>query len=370
MNIFNMTTEIQHFKSLDYFFTTELLNKALIITSTGMVQRNLSAFGLKNPIICHDTYGKGEPTDEKINQMIAEKNKHPHNKIIAIGGGTVMDCAKLMTLENLNNCVDAFINAVPLKKAVPLICIPTTCGTGSEVTPITVVELTQLGTKKGMSHPALQPDQAILIPELLKDLPIRPFMHSAIDALIHAMESYLSPKASPFTQLLSIEAIQLIIRGFQKMSFGGHERRFDYLEDFLTASSYAGIALGNAGVGAVHALSYPLGGKYHVPHGEANYQFFTSVFKCYYDKDPTGTIQPLVRLVAKIFDCPQEHTFELIERLLENLIEKPALRTYGMSEKDILLFTDSVIEEQQRLLANNYVPLTKDDIKMIYSSLY
>lgn len=370
MNIFNMATHVQKFDSLDTYLTGDHLEGALIVTSNGIFKRTLQAYDLKNPIVCHDTYGKGEPTDIKINQMIAEKNSHPHNKIIAIGGGTVMDCAKLMALKGIDNCVHVFTGEKEIVKEVPLICVPTTCGTGSEVTPITVAELTQLGTKKGLGHPAMQPDEAILISELLKDLPVKPFMHSAIDALIHATESYLSPNASDFTRMLSMEATEKILKCFQQMSFHGLDKRFEFLDDFLMAACYAGISFGNAGVGAVHALSYPLGGTYHVPHGEANFQFFTAVFKSYNDKNPQGDIKDLTRAMAKILDCPKEHVFEQLENLLTTLVEKPALRTYGMEEKDILIFTESVIEEQQRLLANNYVPLSKDDIKMIYSSLY
>jgi 4-hydroxybutyrate dehydrogenase len=370
MNILHMKTNVQQFNTLGEYLSNGVLDGAILVTSTGIMNQTLSKFKIQVPIIFHDEYGKGEPTDIKINQMIEEKNKYPHNKIIAIGGGTVMDCAKLMALKNLTNSVDAFTGEVDLIKATPLICIPTTCGTGSEVTPITVAELTQLDTKKGLSHPALQPDEAILIPELLKDLPIKPFMHSAIDALIHATESYLSPKASKLTKVLSLEATVAILKGFQQMSFHGIDKRFDYLEDFLIGSCYAGIAFGNAGVGAVHALSYPLGGKYHVPHGEANFQFFTAVFKYYFDKQPNGAIIELVTAMSKILDCRKDRVFDTLELLLERLIEKPALRSYGMEEKDIILFTESVISGQQRLLDNNYVPLSKDDIKMIYSSLY
>lgn len=370
MNTLSIHTTIQQFNSLGEYLTQDLLENALIVTSQGIKERSLDILKLTNPIICHDLYGKGEPTDIKINKMIAEKNNYPHEKIIAIGGGTVMDCAKLMIIENLENCLDAFTGNFPLKKSTPLICVPTTAGTGSEVTSITVAELTELGTKKGLSHPVFQPDEAILIPELLRDLPEKPFIHASIDALIHATESYLSPKASPATRLFSLEATKKIIHAFQQMSYYGLERRHDFLEDFLLSACFAGIAFGNAGAGAVHALSYPLSGKYHVPHGEANFQFFTAVFKSYYDKAPEGSISELANIISTILDCPKNHAFEQLEYLLTNLIQRPALRTYGMEEKDILLFTDSVINEQHRLLANNYVPLSKNDIKMIYSSLY
>ncbi|MBN2898494.1 MAG: iron-containing alcohol dehydrogenase [Clostridia bacterium] len=370
MNLLNMSTHIQQFDTLAHYFSDELLNGALIVTSTGIKGSYLSFLKSETPMICHDQFGKGEPTDTKITQMIAEKNKYDHDKIIAIGGGTVMDCAKLMVIEGLVDAEDAFTGKHPLVKALPLICIPTTCGTGSEVTAVTVAELTQLNTKKGLSHPALQPDEAILIPELLKDLPIKPFMHAAIDALIHASESYLSPKASNLTRILSLEAIRKILKGFQQMAFHGVEKRMDFLDEFLIASCYAGIAFGNAGVGAVHALSYPLGGTYHVPHGEANFQFFTAVFNCYYEKAPSGNMNELVKVIAQVLDCPKNHVFNRIDHLLVTLTAKPPLKSYGMTESDIEAFTQSVMNEQQRLLANNYVALSEEEIKAIYSALY
>ncbi|MBR2881023.1 MAG: iron-containing alcohol dehydrogenase, partial [Prevotella sp.] len=96
---------------------------------------------------------------------------------------------------------------------------------------------------------------------------------SSVDALIHAVESFLSPKASPFTDLFGAKAIEMIMKGYAKIiERGGNtkENRADLLKDFAIASNYAGIAFGNAGCGAVHALSYAHGGAFHIPHGEAN----------------------------------------------------------------------------------------------------
>jgi 4-hydroxybutyrate dehydrogenase len=150
----------------------------------------------------------------------------------------------------------------------------------------------------------------------------------------------------------------------------GENYRFERLEDILIASNYAGIAFGNTGVGAVHALSYPLSGKYHVPHGEANYQFFTEVFKMYNKKNPNGSIKEINKVISDILGCVEEKVYDKLEEVLGKLLSKNKLRSYGMTENEINIFTDNVFETQQRLLANNYVELSKEDILNIYEGLY
>jgi 4-hydroxybutyrate dehydrogenase len=150
----------------------------------------------------------------------------------------------------------------------------------------------------------------------------------------------------------------------------GEDYRFERLEDMAVASNLAGIAFGNAGVGAVHALSYPLGGMYHVPHGEANYQFFTEVFKLYNEKDPEGRIKGVNTLLSDILEVDQQNVYEKLEHILGQLLSKNKLNTYGMKHSEIEAFTTSVLEGQQRLLANNYVPFSREDIQGIYTRLY
>ena len=178
-----------------------------------------------------------------------------------------------------------------MKKVRELIAVPTTCGSGSEVSNVTIAELTELHTKMGLAADELFPDHAVLIPELLEKLPYSYFAASAIDALIHAVESFVSPKASRYTEMFSLKAVEMIIGGFKDMIQHGPDYRMNLLEDFLVASNFAGIAFGNAGTGAVHAMSYPLSGKYHVPHGEANYPFFTTIFAKYAELNPKGKLK-------------------------------------------------------------------------------
>ena len=117
-------------------------------------------------------------------------------------------------------------------------------------------------------------------------------------------------------------------------------------------------------------MSYPLGGIYHVPHGEANYQFFVEVFQYYKMKKPVGKIEEIEELFARVIGCEKENAFTELGKLLNNLLSLKPLREYGMKEEDIKGFAESVIVSQQRLLGNNYVPFTKEDLLTIYSKLY
>jgi len=211
----------------------------------------------------------------------------------------------------------------------------------------------------------------VLLPEAINELPYQFFVTSSIDALIHAAESFLSPKATPFSEMYSRRAMEMIMAGYKVVPQEGPESRFPLLGDFLLASTYAGIGFSNAGCAAVHALSYSIGGAFHVPHGEANYQFFTEVFKTYMKKEPLGKIQQINKLFAEILDVPDgADVYTALETLLDKLIARKPLREYGMTEEQIDSFTLSTVENQQRLLANNYVFLTNEDIRTIFATLY
>ena len=267
--------------------------------------------------------------------------------------------------------LDLFDKKVSFIKDKELIIVPTTCGTGSEVTNISIAEIKSKHTKMGLASDELFANQAVLIPELIKGLPFKFFVASSIDALIHGIESFVSPKASVYTELFSVRAIEMIMKGYMEIIEKGEDHRQNLLKEFSTASNYAGIAFANAGVGAVHAMSYPLGGVYHVAHGEANYHLFTEVFKMYNKKNPNGKIKEINALLANILGLKDgEDVYKEIENVLNKLLMKKPLKEFGMKEEEIELFTDSVIETQQRLLVNNYVQLSRQEMIEIYRNLY
>ena len=272
----------------------------LVLTHEFIYEPFMKELNLKADFIFQEKYGTGEPSDEMIDKIFADLPKKEIKRIIAVGGGTVIDISKLFVFKDAKNTLDLFEKRVPFVRDKELIIVPTTCGTGSEVTNISIAEIKSKGTIMGLATDELLADYAVLIPELIKGLPYKFFVASSIDALIHAVESYVSPKSNLFTEIFAVKAIEMIMNGYMAILEKGEEYRFELLEDFAIASNFAGIAFGNTGVGAVHAMSYPLGGTYHVPHGEANYQFFTEVFKTYNKKKPDGKIKEINEILARI----------------------------------------------------------------------
>jgi 4-hydroxybutyrate dehydrogenase len=343
----------------------------LILTQEFLYNPFMRELNLKADFMFQERYGAGEPSDEMVNRILGDMPEKDIKRIIAVGGGTVIDISKLMVFESVEDVLDLFDRKVPFQRNKELIIVPTTCGTGSEVTNISILELKARKTKMGLAADELLADHAVLIPELMKGLPFKFFMSSSIDALIHAVESYVSPKSNPYTELFAAKAIEMIIKNYLEIIRKGEDHRQNLLADFAIASNYAGIAFGNTGVGAVHALSYPLGGAYHVPHGEANYQMFTEVFKAYFRKEPDGRIREVNAILSGALGITEEKdVYEELEKVLNKLLVKKPLKEFGMKEDEVASFTDSVIESQQRLLSNNYVPLSREEIMGIYKILY
>jgi 4-hydroxybutyrate dehydrogenase len=321
-------------------------------------------------VIFIEKYGQGEPTDEMI-ETIYRDIKKPYNRVIAIGGGTVLDCAKLFALKQTSPVTDLFDKKIPAIKDKTLLLVPTTCGTGSEMTNISILEFKQRHTKFGLAVDELYGDEAIIVPELLYKLPFGVFAASSIDALVHSVESYLSPKATPISKMFSVEAMKMILNGYKTISSAGRDMLKGLLPDFCLASTMAGIAFGNAGCAAVHAMSYPLGAQFHIPHGESNYAMFTGVFKKYMEINPNGAIKELNEIIADILECNPKDVYEEIEKLLNSaILQKKSLHEYGMTKEMIEEFADSVIENQRRLLGNNYVFLDRAALIDIYTKLF
>ncbi|MCL2565038.1 MAG: 4-hydroxybutyrate dehydrogenase [Defluviitaleaceae bacterium] len=341
----------------------------LIITNEHIFSPYFGGLNLACDTMYQEKYGSGEPSDEMAEAMYADMRGN-YKRIIAIGGGTVIDIAKLFALKNVSPILDLFDRKLEIKKDKELVLIPTTCGSGSEITNISILELKSRQTKLGLAVDELYADSAVLIPELLKGLPFGVFATSSIDALIHALESTLSPKATPYTEMFGYKAIEMILEGYKVIARDGQEARMPLLKDFLIASNYAGISFGNAGCAAVHALSYPLGGTYHVPHGEANYCLLIGVFNKYMDIDSGGKISRLNRFIANILACDEAVVYSELEKLLDTITPRKPLREYGVTEDDLKAFTENVMTKQGRLMGNNYVELSESDVYEIYKKLH
>lgn len=363
--------ELHKFDTCQEFVKEFGLNeKDLVLTNEYIYQPYFGGMGLKVHTIFQEKYGAGEPTDVMVDAIIADAARTGYERVVAIGGGTVIDIAKVLAATNGEPVDTLYENVGSLKKCHELVILPTTCGTGSEVTNISIINRTRIGTKMGLTGEAMFADYAVLVPELLKSLPFGVFATSSIDALVHAVESSLSPKATPFTKLFGYKAIEMIITNYQKIVREGRECLPGLMEEFLIASCYAGLAFGTAGCAAVHAMSYPLGGTYHVAHGESNYAMFTGVLKNYMEIRQDGEIAVMNDYLSSLLGCAAGEVYDELEKLLNQLLPKKALHEYGVTREDIGAFTEAVMNTQGRLMANNFVPLDAARVRKIYEELY
>lgn len=366
--------QIDSFRTFKEFADEFELGPAdLILTNEYLYDPLMKDADTGSSFIFQEKFGGGEPSDIMVDEILEQASKLDFNRVIAVGGGTVIDIAKILSLDEATD-VDSLYDRDQLTRSRKLVILPTTCGTGSEVTNIAIVNRTRKGTKMGLVSPAMYADHAVLVPEFMKSLPWNVFATSSIDALIHAIESYLSPNATEFTELFSEAAIDKILRGYSRIAKDGRQVRSEDDEEYLKAAAGAGIAFGNAGCAAVHAISYAFGAKYHVPHGESNYQFLTEVLKEYRMKKPGGTIAELEKLIldtlVKYEFASEEESdgFAALEGLLSEILELKPMGAYGAVPEDPEDFAASTVANQQRLLKNNYVPLTEEEIEMIYKN--
>lgn len=371
MREFKMHSTIQFFDSFQEFITkNQFSGSDLLLTNNALYNRFVCPLPLSCRVLLTSAFGHGEPTTSVVDEIRAAMPEGIR-RIIAVGGGTVLDIAKMLSVQTASGRTEAlFSGTEELTRIYEVYAVPATCGTGSEVTNACAVELSGLHTKCGLSNDFLFPSAAVLIPELLQGLPYRFFATSSMDALVHAAEAFLSPKATPHSQLFSREAICLLIRGYREVLRSGPQHRTELAEDFLLASNYAGLAFCSAGCAAVHALSYPLGGKYHIPHGEANQLVFEATFRKYKQMKPAGRICELEKILSSCAEVPLEEALDATFALLNQIQTKKPLQAYGIRREELSTFTKSVLENQQRLLANNYIPLSEQDIYSIYCAVY
>ena len=352
-----------------------LNERDVVLTNEFIYTPFMKDLGLKCQFVFQEKFGAGEPSEEMIQVMYDAIPYDSYDRVIAVGGGAILDLCKLLGCQRPDTVHNLYFKRFPVVHEKDVIAIPTTCGTGSECTNISVAivkdekdgVLTGGETKLGLVSDDIIPNKVCLIPDLLKTLPYKPFACSAIDALIHATESFLSPHRKTMTsELFSEKAMDMILKGFKLIGEKGPEARFEYLDEFVTASFYAGIAFLKAGCATVHAMSFPLGGTYHVPHGESNYMLFGSILRVYEELNPTGELMKFKEMIARILGCTVEEAIPTLNALLEKVLPLRPLRDAGFTEKDIVEFPKSVEVNQQRLITNSYVPMTLELMERIY----
>lgn len=372
MKPFQIIPSIGEYADFGAFAQAENLGaNDLILTNEYIYNSTISDLNLGCQTLFQENYGMGEPTDVMVDAILDELRTKTYGRIIAVGGGTIIDIAKVLTVASKEDTVDSLYDRMAdLTKVHPLVIVPTTCGTGSEVTNISIINRTTKGIKVGLVSPSMFADEAALISGMLATLPYGVFATSSIDAMIHAVESYLSPNACPLSELFSESALDLILEGWKDTVENGKESWKQHAAEFLRASNYAGIAFGHAGCAAVHALSYPLGGAHHIPHGQANQLMFADVMRKYQEKKPIGKLNRLEEILAKHLDTDPSFALVKLYELMDAVLAKAPLHEHGVEIDEIAVYAKSVLETQQRLLNNNYVELTEQDILDIYRKAF
>jgi len=293
--------------------------------------------------------------------------------VIGIGGGSSMDLAKAISViaANRGKAADYLgLNRVP-GPGLPKVMVPTTAGTGSEVTFTAVFIRKKLNKKEGMNSPFLYPELALLDPELTLSLPPHATATTGIDALCHAIESYTSIIASPLSEMFSLEAIRLISGNIRTAVHDG--TNIEAREAMLLGSLYAGYGLANAGVTAVHSLSYPLGGRYGVSHGLANTIILPKVLAF----NLPGAVEKFADVAEAMGEIIDEMPardaawlcVEAVEALIEDCGVTTTLKDLKIPVRDFPALAKEAMTVA-RPLANNPRRMTEKDMIAIYKECY
>lgn len=290
--------------------------------------------------------------------------------VIGFGGGSSMDVAKLAALLAKSGETLADIYGVGLAKGprLPLMLVPTTAGTGSEVTPISIVT-TGTNEKKGVVSPIILPDIALLDPDLTLGLPPHVTAATGIDAMVHAIEAYASKSTNnnPVSKILAREALRLMGANLLTAVRDGKNR--EARGAMLLGAMLAGQAFANSPVAAVHALAYPLGGHYHIPHGLSNALVLPEVLR--FNAPEAAHLYAEIAVdafpeLAEIGTQARGEAFaERLHRLAQECGLPMKLRDNGVTRESLPMLAEDAMK-QTRLLVNNPRPLTYADALMIY----
>ncbi len=292
--------------------------------------------------------------------------------VVGIGGGSAMDVAKVIAVLLVHPVsLRELLNKVPVPgRGVPTVMVPTTAGTGAEATPNSIILVPEDELKVGIVSPRLMPDGVILDPLLTLTLPPAVTASTGMDALTHAIECFCSRKGNAFSDLYGLESIRLISRSIRRAHRDG--RDVEARADMLLGAFYGGVCIATSSTTAVHALAYPLGGKYRIAHGLSNAMLLPFVMAF----NLPGS-EARFQAMAQAMGLPVgglsaaaagERFVEALHALNADLGIVPSLRDKGIPESDLDGLVDGA-SKVTRLLDNNPRPMTRADMRAIYQRL-
>ncbi|MGV8988913.1 MAG: iron-containing alcohol dehydrogenase [Cypionkella sp.] len=381
--VFNTSKSIQfgagNLGKLGDLVRAQIGQRILLVTDPGMVQTGiveralaiLSAAGVSVELYKDVA---ADPPEAVILAAVEQAKAADVEGIVGLGGGSSLDVAKLVSVLAIGGEELKGICGVGNVKGprLPLILVPTTAGTGSEVTPISIVT-TGTNEKMGVVSPVILPDVALLDPELTLGLPPHITAATGIDAMVHAIEAYASASANnnPLSRTLATQALTLM--GGSVLTAVREGGNIEARSAMMLGSMLAGQAFANSPVAAVHALAYPLGGHFHIPHGLSNALVLPHVLRF----NAKTTPQPYAELAPFAFpDLAALEGQARAEAFCDRLAElskacglQQSLRAMNIPE-DFLPRLASDAMNQTRLLVNNPRPVTEADALAIYRAAY
>ncbi len=314
-----------------------------------------------------------EPTYEQAQKIVDEFKASEAGFIIAVGGGSVMDTAKLASILKTDEygIKELLDDPGRAKKCVKTLMIPTTAGTGAEATPNAIVAVPEKELKVGIVNPEMVADYVILDPLMIRKLPRKIAASTGVDALCHAIECFTSRKANPFSDLYALQALDLILNNIEKAC--DDPDAVDEKIRMQLASFYAGVAITASGTTAVHALSYPLGGKYHIAHGVSNAILLVPVMRFNEPACKEKFAEAYGRCVHgdstdMTVDEKSAYMIGWMERIVKHLEIPTSLREFGVPAGDIDVLVAAGMDVQ-RLLVNNMRKVTPEDARAIYEQV-
>lgn len=313
-----------------------------------------------------------EPSISDFKKVLAQAKEFAADSFIGIGGGSVLDVTKLVAtlLESSQKIEDLFGIGFIKSKGKWFACMPTTSGTGSEVSPNAILLDESDSLKKGVVSPYLMADAAYIDPKLTWSVPAKVTAETGMDALTHCIEAYTNKFAHPMVDMYALMGIKLIAANLERAVKDGKDK--EAREAMSLGSMYGGLCLGPVNTAAVHALSYPLGGEFHISHGLSNAILLPSVMKFNYSANPARYADVAIACGVE----PQADIEKTAMRGVEFITElskkcgiPTTLTELNIPEEAVGRMAKAAMNVQ-RLLKNNPRTVTEADARAIYESLY
>ncbi|TCL02869.1 iron-containing alcohol dehydrogenase [Sodalis ligni] len=314
-----------------------------------------------------------EPRAQDVEAIVASLGGKSFDLVIGIGGGSVLDVAKLLSVLCIGGAPDltALLAGEKPQKRITSLLIPTTAGTGSEATPNAILAIPERETKVGIISPVMLPDYVALVPELTVSMPASIASSTGIDALCHLIECFTSVAANPVSDNYALMGLKKLFANLE-IAVARPDNLAARLE-MLWASYYGGAAITHAGTHLVHAMSYPLGGKYHIPHGVANAILLApcmrfirpaavAKFAQAYDLVPDA--------ITSLSDEEKSHALvEYFSALVQRLKLPASLEALGIGREHLPYLVEAALDVQ-RLMKNVPTQVGADDVRHLYLTLF